>query len=51
MEDGGKDLESKPECVVKEEGKGLESKPVQPDSIIENEEKKPVEEKVRLIHV
>jgi hypothetical protein len=36
---------------VKEEGKGLESKPVQPDSIIENEEKKPVEEKVRLIHV
>ena len=51
MEDGEKDLESKPECVVKEEGKGLESKPVQPDSIIENEEKKSVEEKVKLIHV
>lgn len=50
MEDGGKGLESKSECVVKEEGKGLESIPVQPDCITENEEKKSVEEKVRLIH-
>ena len=40
-----------PECVVKEEGKGLESKPIQPDCIIENEEKKSVEKKVRLIYI